>query len=174
MRSLVWGCSLCLLAVLIAVSSIKAAPISGSFQVDFVIHSATCGVDEDGDTFVDEDPVNGIDDDRDTLIDEDPCFKVDITVMKIEADLLLQLTISGLEIGSTTVFTFKVEYQAFTLITMIGALSIRDTFVFAPDIVEIEEVHTPLTLAVRYCINASAPGDIIPPFLDCPQTDSLL
>ncbi|MBI1742383.1 hypothetical protein HYR54_04865 [Candidatus Acetothermia bacterium] len=177
MRSLVLGCSLffLLLAVLIVAASSDAAPISGVFQVDIVIHALTCGVDNDGDTFVDEDGPDGVDNDGDTLIDEDPCFKVDDTAMKLEVDLALQLTISGLQIGSTTVFTFKgVEYQAFTLAATIGALSIRDAFIFAPDIVEIEYVRTSRTLSLRYCINAAAPGDVTPPFFDCPKTDSLL
>jgi hypothetical protein len=152
-----------------------AAPISGSLQVDLVIHSFTCGVDEDADTFIDEDLPNGIDDDADTLVDEDHCFKVDDTLVKFEADLLLQMAVSGLEVSSITVFTFKgIEYQALTLAATIGALSVRDTFVFAPGIVEMEIVRTNLTLAVRYCINASAPGDLTPPFLTCPLSDSML
>ena len=155
--------------------SFSAAPLAGSFQVDLVIHSKTCGVDEDGDTFVDEDPPNGIDDDGDGRVDEDGCFKVDDVVMKFEADLILQTAISGLEFGSATVFTFKgLEFQAFTLSTTIGALSLKDTFVFAPSIVEIEYVRTNSTLTLRYCVNASASGTVTPPFLSCPTPDSLL
>ena len=146
---IVWGAGMAV--------SVGAAPLSGSFQVDLVMAPAHCGIDADGDSIV------------------DPCPKVDDTVMKFEADLLLELTISGLQIGSTTVFTFKgVEFQTFTLSTTIGALSIRDTFVFAPSITEIEFTRTTNSLALRYCVSAAAPGDITPPFRDCPLPDSRL
>jgi hypothetical protein len=152
-----------------------AAPLSGSFQTDIVLRPFSCGVDQDGDTFIDEDPENSIDDDQDGRIDEDDCLKVDDTVMKFEADLVLLLNISGLQISSTTVFTFKgLEYQAFTISSTIGAVSIKDTFVFAPSITEIEQIYTTTTLFRRYCVSASAPGDVTPPFLECPVPDSVL
>lgn len=174
MRGLLVGVGVFWLGMLSMVS-VLAAPISGSFQVDFVVHSVTCGVDEDADTFVDEDLSNGIDDDGDSRVDEDGCLKVDDTVMKFEADLLLQFTVSGLQISSTTVFTFKgLEYQAFTLSTTIGALSIKDIFIFSPSVVEIEFVRTNLTLTLRYCVNTAAPNSLSAIFYDCPTPDSLL
>jgi hypothetical protein len=160
--------------MLIAVTA-WAAPIAGGFQTDFVIHSSTCGIDQDGDTFVDEDSDGGGDNDGDTLVDEDPCYKVGDTIMKFEADLFLQMTISGLEIGSTTVFTFEgLEFQAISIAATIGALSVKDTFIFAPSVIEVEYVRTPMTLALRYCINASAPGSVTPPFMSCPLPDNML
>jgi hypothetical protein len=168
-------CSLISIFVAMAAFDLGAAPISGSFQVDLVMHSVTCGVDEDGDTFIDEDLSNTVDDDGDSRIDEDGCFKVDDTIMKFEADLVLQMSISGLQIGSTTVFTFKgLEYQSFTVNSTIGALSIKDTFVFAPSVTEIEFVRTSLTLTLRYCVSAAAPSSLSATFLDCPTPDSLL
>ncbi|MBI1743415.1 hypothetical protein HYR54_10185 [Candidatus Acetothermia bacterium] len=138
------------------VTSLSAAPISGSFSVD-IVFAPTC--------------VSALNALNVTL----PCNKVSDTIMKFEADLIVRLTISGLEIGSTTVFTFEgLEFQAFRLAATIGALTIRDTFIFAPSITEIEDVRTMSTLSLRYCINFSAPGDLTPPFLDCPATDSLL
>jgi hypothetical protein len=104
-----------------------------------------------------------------------PCDKVSDTIMKFEADLLLRLTISGLEVGSTTVFTFRgLEFQAFDLATTIGALTIRDTFIFSPSITEIEYMRDSNTLSLRYCINLASPGDVTPPFLDCPTPDDRL
>ncbi|MBI3661416.1 hypothetical protein HY230_13210, partial [Candidatus Acetothermia bacterium] len=133
-----------------------AAPISGSFSVDIVFAPSCVST------------TNALDV---TL----PCNKVSDTIMKFEADLIVRLTISGLEIGSTTVFTFEgLEFQAFSLATTIGALSVRDVFVFAPSITEIEYVRLSSTLSLRYCVNLSAPGDITPPFLDCPTPDSTL
>ncbi|MBI1744003.1 hypothetical protein HYR54_13190 [Candidatus Acetothermia bacterium] len=136
------------------VAPANAAPISGSFTVDLVFA-----------------PICQVPWDRPAAT----CAKVSDTVMKLEVDLVLRLTISGLEIGSNTVFTFKgVEFQSFTLSTTIGALTVRDTFVFAPSIWEIEIQRTGNTLSARYCINAQSPGDVTPPFLDCPAPDGFL
>ncbi|MBI1741720.1 hypothetical protein HYR54_01485 [Candidatus Acetothermia bacterium] len=169
------GGALLLLWMIATAATVMAAPISGSFQVDLVMHPVSCGVDEDGDTFVDEDPPDGIDNDGDTLIDEDGCRKVDKIKMKFEADLSLQLNISGVQINTTTVFTFKgLEYQEFVISSVIGAISVKDLLVFAPSVTEIEEVRTVSTLARRYCVSAAAPADVTPPLLDCPVVDSVL
>lgn len=164
------------LSVLICCSATgRAAPIEGSIHADIVLHSATCSVDEDGDTFVDEDPPNGMDDDGDALVDEDSCSKIDLSVFKFETDVVLSLTISGLQITSTSVLTFKgLEYQAFTVVATVGALSIKDTLVFAPSITEIEFVRTSSALHLRYCVRASAPGSVSPPFRACPLPHSRL
>ncbi len=152
-----------------------AAPISASFETNLALQSASCGVDEDGDTFVDEDPPNGSDDDNDGQIDEDRCSKTDLTVVKLEADLILALTFSGLTVGSTSVFTFKgLEYQAFGFSSSLGALSVKSLFIFAPSMTEIEFVRTAGTLSLRYCVRSSLPGTIAPPFRACPFPDALL
>ncbi|MDW8111695.1 MAG: hypothetical protein RMJ96_08855, partial [Candidatus Bipolaricaulota bacterium] len=84
-----------------------SAPISGDVQLDLVMKSPTCDVDEDGDLLADEDPLNGLDDDGDTLVDEDLCRKIDLGFLKVEMDIVLSVSISGLEITSTSVLTFK-------------------------------------------------------------------
>lgn len=152
-----------------------AAPISGGLELNFATQSATCGVDADGDTFVDEDPPNGVDDDGDTVLDEDDCSKIDLTEIKFEADFILELSLSGLTVSSVSVFTLKgLEYQAFTITAAFSALSIKSILIFAPSITEIEIVRNADTLAPRYCVRASAPGSIVPPFLNCPSPDARL
>ncbi len=170
------GLGLALLySILLIALPVAAAPISGEASFDLVMRSATCGIDADGDTFVDEDPPNGSDDDGDTLVDEDDCSKVDLSAFKFESDVLVSLTISGLEITSTSVLTFKgLEYQAFRFAMTIGALSFSDIIVFAPSITEIALVRNASSLSVRSCIFDSAPGSISPPFRSCPLFDSRL
>ncbi|MDW8140909.1 MAG: hypothetical protein RMJ90_01285 [Candidatus Bipolaricaulota bacterium] len=154
---------------------IRAAPISATFETHLALQSATCGVDEDGDTFVDEDPPNGSDDDNDGDLDEDTCSKTDLTVIKLEADLIVELTISGLTMSSTSVFTFKgLEYQAFGFSGALGAVSMKGLMIFAPSMSEIEFVRTVGTLSLRYCVRASLPGTIAPPFRACPFPDARL
>ncbi|MBI1743413.1 hypothetical protein HYR54_10175 [Candidatus Acetothermia bacterium] len=131
-----------------------AAPIAGSFTLDLVIQPLCANLITN----------NSV-----------TCDKVDDTRVKVEADLLLTLSISGLDVTTATVFTFKgVESQTFVIAGTIGALTFRDTFVFSSDLVEIEYVRSSLTLATRYCINYSTPGDLTPPFLDCPAADDTL
>lgn len=174
MRGLSVGVSLIFSVFLIALP-IGAAPISGEANIGLVLRSATCGIDADGDTFVDEDPPNTIDDDGDTLIDEDDCSKIDLSVLKFESDLVVNLSISGLQITSTSVFTFKgLEYQAFSFAMTVGALSFSDVIVFAPSVTEIALVRNASSLSVRYCILDSAPGSVSPPFRSCPLFDSRL
>lgn len=152
-----------------------SAPITGGAQFDLVMKSSSCDVNEDGDLLTDEDPPNGVDDDGDTLIDEDVCRKIDLSVFKVEMDLVLTLSISGLEITSTSVLTFKgIEYQAFTTSATLGALTLKNSLIFAPSITEIEFVRTSDLAHLRYCVRRAAPGDVTPPFRDCPLPDSSL
>jgi hypothetical protein len=98
----------------------------------------------------------------------EPC-KIDKILVKMEADLVLTLSVSGVDITSTSVFTFKgLEFQSFTFIGTVGALAFRSVLIFAPNIVEIEIVRDIFGRA-RYCINASDPGGL--PFLPCPDPD---
>lgn len=151
------------------------SPIAGDAQLDLVLKSSSCDVDEDGDLLADEDPPNGVDDDGDTLIDEDVCRKIDLGLFKLEMDLVLTLSISGLEITSTSVLTFKgIEYQAFTASAAVGALTLKNSVIFAPSITEIEFVRTSDLAHLRYCVRRAAPGDVTPPFRDCPLPDSYL
>ena len=176
MRTLVLGILASLLVcTAIIILPVAAAPISGEAHFDIVLRSATCGIDADGDTFVDEDPPNGVDDDGDTLIDEDDCSKIDLSAFKFESDVIVSLAISGLEITSTSVLTFKgLEFQRFDITVTIGALSFSDAMVFAPSITEVALSRNASSLSVRYCILNAAPGSVSPPFRSCPLADSRL
>lgn len=164
-----------LLGGILSAPIVLSAPISGHLQLDLVLKSPTCDVDEDRDLSSDEDPPNGIDDDGDDLIDEDICLKIDLGFSKFELDVVLSVSISGLEITSTSVLTFKgVEYQAFTVKATLGALAFKNILVFAPSITEIEFVRTSDLAHLRYCVRRAVPGDVTPPFRDCPLPDSYL
>jgi hypothetical protein len=148
------------LVVAIALAtSANAAPISGSFVVDLVFAPACFEIATTTDITPD---VTG------------ECAKVSDTVIKFEGDLFLRMTISGLEITNTTVFTFEgLEFNALTVGATIGALTVRDTFIFAPSIVELEIVRSSAG-STRYCVNNSAPIDITPPYSACPAASSTL
>lgn len=164
-----------LLGGMLVVFPALTAPLSGDIQLDLVMKSSSCDVNEDGDLFTDEDPPNGVDDDGDTLVDEDVCRKIDLGIFKFEMDAIMSLSISGLEITSTSVLTFKgIEYQAFRTSVALGALTLTNSIVFAPSIAEIEFVRTSDLAHLRYCVRRAAPGDITPPFRDCPLPDSYL
>jgi len=143
-----------------------AAPVAGSFTLDIVIAPQCVNLITGNDA---------VDNNTNVLGTGTGCDKIDDTLVKIEADLILTLSVSGLDITSTTVFTFKgVESQVFTVAGTVGAMTFKNTFVFSPSLVEIEFVRTGGTLSSRYCINYSTPGDLTPPFFDCPTPDSLL
>jgi hypothetical protein len=109
-------------------------PVSGSFSLDIVFFP------QHGNPSVD--PIN----------------KVDLTDVKFEADLILTLSISGLDITSTTVFTFLgVEFQSFVISATVGALTIKDTIIFSPTFFEFEELRNQYG-QVRYCVESSKPS----------------
>jgi hypothetical protein len=130
----------------------QAAPVSGSATLDIVFTPANfyaCGPGGE------------------------PC-KIDKILVKLEADLVLTLSVSGVDITSTSVFTFKgLEFQSFTFTGTVGALAFRSVLIFAPNIVEVQLVRDAFGRA-RYCINASDPGGLIPPFTACPTPSTLL
>jgi hypothetical protein len=123
----------CALAVVGALSwGANAAPVSGSFSLDIVFY-----------------PQHD---------NEDPINKIDLTDVKFEADLVLTLSISGLDITSTTVFTFLgVEFQSFVISATVGALTIKDTIIFSPTFFEFEELRNQYG-QVRYCVESSKPS----------------
>jgi hypothetical protein len=123
-----------------------AAPITGSFSVDITfIPQQDCTVDPD--TFEIICPV------------EDPINKIDRILVKFEADLVLTMSISGLELTSSTSFTFKgVETQIFWAKATVGAMVFETALVFAPNIMEFEEVRSGSGTRF-YCLNRSAPHD---------------
>lgn len=114
----------CALAVVGALSwGATAAPISGSFAIDIVFYPQGPDIQ-----------------------------KVDLIDMKFEADLILTLSISGLDITSTTVFTFLgVEFQSFVISATVGALTIKDTIIFSPTFFEFEETRDQYG-RLRWCI----------------------
>jgi hypothetical protein len=116
----------------------QAAPVSGSATLDIVFTPANfyeCGPGRE------------------------PC-KIDKILVKLEADLVLTLSVSGVDITSTSVFTFKgLEFQSFTFTGTVGALAFRSVLIFAPNIVEVQLIRDAFGRA-RYCINASDPGGL--------------
>jgi len=86
-----------------------------------------------------------------------PC-KIDKILVKLEMDLLLTLSVSGVDITSQSVFTFRgLEYQSFVFSGTIGALVVRSQFIFAPNIIEIRAVRDTLGLPA-YCVNFADPA----------------
>jgi hypothetical protein len=89
----------------------------------------------------------------------EPC-KIDKILVKMEADLVLTLSVSGVDITSTSVFTFKgLEFQSFTFTGTVGALAFRSVLIFAPNIVEVQLIRDAFGRP-RYCVNASDPGGL--------------
>jgi hypothetical protein len=86
--------------------------------------------------------------------------KVDLIDMKFEADLILTLSISGLDITSTTVFTFLgVEFQSFVISATVGALTIKDTIIFSPTFFEFEETRDQYGRK-RWCLTSPSLPDL--------------
>lgn len=84
--------------------------------------------------------------------------KIDKIFVKLELDLLLTLSISGVDITSQSVFTFRgLEYQSFVFTGTIGALVAKSQFIFAPNIIEVRLVRDALGLPA-YCVNFADPA----------------
>ncbi|MFN4218352.1 MAG: hypothetical protein ACK4HB_03620 [Candidatus Bipolaricaulia bacterium] len=122
----------CALAVVGALSwGATAAPISGSFAIDIVFYPQGPDIN-----------------------------KVDLIDMKFEADLILTLSISGLDVTSTTVFTFLgVEFQSFVISATVGALTIKDTIIFSPTFFEFEETRDQYG-RLRWCLTSPSLPDL--------------
>jgi hypothetical protein len=128
----------CALALAGALSwTAQAAPVTGSFSLDFVFY-----------------PVS--DCDPDPLVFE-PC-KISYIAEKFEADLVLSISISGLDLTSTTLFTFQgVEVQLFSAKATVGAMTFTTVLAFAPNILEFEDARS--SAASRgWCLSDSAPS----------------
>jgi hypothetical protein len=119
----------CTLALAGALSwTTLAAPITGSFTVDIVFFPQHSGQN-----------------------------KIDLIDVKFEADLILTLSISGLDLTSTTLFTFKgVEVQIFSAKATVGAMTFSTVLVFAPNIIEFETVRAG-SQSLGWCVRQSAP-----------------
>jgi hypothetical protein len=131
-----------------------AAPITGSFSVDITfIPQQLCEFELIDTSLGDEE------DDALVIVcsPDDPIRKIDRILAKFEADLLLTISISGLELTSSTSFTFKgVETQIFFVKATVGAMVFETALVFAPNIMEFEEVRTGSGTRT-YCLNRTAP-----------------
>jgi hypothetical protein len=93
------------------------------------------------------------------IVCEGDVNKIDRILVKFEADLLLTLSISGLELTSSTSFTFKgIEAQIFWAKATVGAMTFENALVFAPNIMEFEEVRSGSGTRF-YCLRQSAPID---------------
>lgn len=141
-RITVLACALALLAGALSWTA-AAAPITGSFTFDIVFYpEQACTVNDVG-----------------LIICEDPINKIDRILVKFEADLLLTMSISGLELTSSTSFTFKgIETQIFWAKATVGAMVFENAMVFAPNIMEFEEVRSGGGTRY-YCLRRSAPLD---------------
>jgi hypothetical protein len=121
----------CALALAGALSwTAQAAPVTGSFGLDLVFFPASGGD-----------------------------FKIDYVAVKFEADLVLSMSISGLDLTSTTLFTFHgVEVQLFSAKATVGAMTFTTVLAFAPNILEFEDARS--SAASRgWCLRDTAPGN---------------
>jgi len=123
----------CALALAGALSwTAQAAPVTGSFGLDLVFF-----------------PANGGD------------FKIDYVAVKFEADLVLSISISGLDLTSTTLFTFQgVEVQLFSVKATVGAMTFTTVLAFAPNILEFEDVRSGASASRGWCLRDTAPGPL--------------
>lgn len=116
-----------LLGLLLGAPSVRAAPVHGALQVELMLL-----------------PIGS----------EEKIGPVDV---KFGGNLFLDLTVGDLALSSLSAFTFKgVEFQAFTVTARLGPALARDTIIFAPNLVEIEQQRNLAGLPV-YCVNLSDP-----------------
>jgi hypothetical protein len=121
----------CALALAGALSwTAQAAPVTGSFGLDLVFFPASGGA-----------------------------FKIDYVAVKFEADLVLSMSISGLDLTSTTLFTFHgVEVQLFSAKATVGAMTFTTVLAFAPNILEFEDARSSSSASRGWCLRDSAPS----------------
>lgn len=131
----------CALALAGALSwTAQAAPVTGSFGLDLVFFPAEIRDCDPGPAFR-------------------PC-KVDYVAVKFEADLVLSISISGLDLTSTTLFTFQgVEVQLFSVKATVGAMTFTTVLAFAPNILEFEDARA-ATASRGWCLRDTAPGPL--------------
>jgi hypothetical protein len=131
----------CALALAGALSwTAQAAPVTGSFGLDLVFFPAEIRDCDPGSAFR-------------------PC-KVDYVAVKFEADLVLSMSISGLDLTSTTLFTFHgVEVQLFSAKATVGAMTFTTVLAFAPNILEFEDARSGAA-SRGWCLRDTAPGPL--------------
>jgi hypothetical protein len=85
-------------------------------------------------------------------------LKIDYVAVKFEADLVLSMSISGLDLTSTTLFTFHgVEVQLFSAKATVGAMTFTTVLAFAPNILEFEDARSGAA-SRGWCLSDSAPS----------------
>jgi hypothetical protein len=131
----------CALALAGALSwTAQAAPVTGSFGLDLVFY-----------------PVSDCDPNPSVF---EPC-KISYVAVKFEADLVLSMSISGLDLTSTTLFTFHgVEVQLFSAKATVGAMTFTTVLAFAPNILEFEDVRSGVSASRGWCLRDTAPGPL--------------
>jgi hypothetical protein len=136
--------------------STLAAPVSGSAIVDIVFFPAEqCKLSSNGRSWVCT-----------------PGTKIDKIAMKLETNLILTLSVSGVDITSNSVFTFKgLEFQSFVATGTVGALAFRTQLIFAPNIVEVQSGRDAFGGTI-YCISVSDPSSIAGGAFNCPYAGS--
>ncbi|MCI2429868.1 hypothetical protein LM604_04365 [Candidatus Acetothermia bacterium] len=94
--------------------------------------------------------------------------KIDKVTVKFEADLILTLSVSGIDITSTSAFTFKgLEFQSFVATGTVGPAAFRVQMIFAPNIVELRHFRDSVGRS-RYCLDSSDPT-LAPYVPSCPS-----
>lgn len=84
-------------------------------------------------------------------------LKIDRVIVKFEADLILTLSVSGIDITSTSLFTFKgLEYQSFVATGTVGPVAFRVQMIFAPNIIELRHYRDSVGRS-RYCLDSIDP-----------------
>ncbi|MBI3660321.1 hypothetical protein HY230_07605 [Candidatus Acetothermia bacterium] len=137
-----------------------AAPISGSLSAELVIAP-------DCNRVVSLGPV----------LQAKFCNSVSKPFVKFETDLNLTILISGLEITSTSVLTFKgLELEEVQVRGTIGALASKTRLVFAPNPTEIQFIRNTASLSTRYCVDFqnSDVSTVLTSFEACPIPDASL
>ncbi|MCS7274525.1 MAG: hypothetical protein NZ610_03850 [Candidatus Bipolaricaulota bacterium] len=107
-----------------------------------------------------------------TVVDAVGQLKLDRVLVKFEADLILTLSVSGIDITSTSAFTFKgLEFQSFVASGTVGPAAFRVQMIFAPNIVELRQFRDAFGRA-RYCVDSSNPP--LTPYVPlCPSAANL-
>lgn len=114
-------------SLLLSIPSVSAAPVHGALRVELMLL-----------------PTSG----------EEKISSVDV---KFGGNLSLDLTVGDLTLSSLSAFTFKgLEFQAFTVMARLGLALARDTMVFSPNLIEIEQQRNLAGLPV-YCVSLSDP-----------------
>nr|BAL59547.1 hypothetical protein HGMM_OP4C183 [Candidatus Acetothermum autotrophicum] len=127
-RMLAFGISWLLGSLLLGTPSVGAAPVNGTLEVELML-LPTSG----------EEKINAVD-------------------IKFGGELSLHLHVGDLTFSSLSAFTFKgLESQVFTGVARLGSALARDTIVFSPNLIEVEQQRNLAGLPV-YCASFVDPA----------------